>query len=60
MLAECVVAEQYVVLRKVAGHAVGPVEHRHLNEDKLFTVSDIDLVSRFDYMEIPVLMILPL
>ena len=41
-------------------YAVRPVEHRHLYEDELLAVSEIELVSRFDDMEVPVLMVLSL
>jgi hypothetical protein len=58
MLPESVVAEKDIVTCQVGSHTVRPVQHRHFNKYYLFSVSDINLVARFDNDKIPILMIL--
>jgi hypothetical protein len=58
VLAERIVAEQDVVPREIRRHAVGPVEHRHLDEDKFLAVADLQRVACLHDMEIPLPVIL--
>ncbi len=36
------------------------MEHRHLNKDKLFTVTDIDGITGFNHSEVPIFVVLSL
>ncbi|MND84923.1 hypothetical protein D3C80_768260 [compost metagenome] len=57
VLTKSVIAEQHRVTRHVSHHAVGPVQHRGFNEDQLFAVANIQRVTGFDRVEVPLRMV---
>ena len=57
VLAEGIVTEQHRIAGHIGHHAVRPVQHRGFDEDQLLAIADIQAVTGFYGVEIPLRMV---
>ena len=59
MLAECIIAEENIILCQIAEHGVRPMQHSGLNKQELLLPQAQSIPGLYLY-KVPILMIMPL